>query len=417
MTQRPFGVLALATAALAALGARWLLDRVPPGWRAGAGAVVCVLLMIRMIPPAAHRLPYADASGALLASPLRPAETAGGVRLAALLDTIPPDVSATLGVRDVRALDLRAEPRYARLLEEGADGELSPSHLLDPSLAALGAALILEPLPLRVVSGEIFSRIETAPLTLTARSGRTAVYAAPVPRGATRVGLPAPMQSSVEVRLEGPRGQHVLAADSTLAGESSAWTWFAVPRGRAAAQAELTVTSRRLWPPGLAVAWDRSGLRLERESLGVRIWSWDLATPVASLASEIVEGSPARAEPGAVTLPAGSLASLGSVAPVTGGHTAVDEARPGLLRVSVTAPAPALLLAQVKYRPGLWSATVDGAPVETVRADGVWTGVPVGAGGHAVALRARLPLRVWLVSAAALLGALGLALLGRKERP
>ncbi len=414
--ERPLGVLALATAILAGLGVRWLLQGVPQGWQAGVGALVCAVLLVRMVPPAAHRLPYADGPDARLASPLNEGETAGERRLAALLDTLPPDVSASLALRDVRAADLVSEPRYARLLEAGPDGELPPSRVLDSSLAELGAALILEPLPFRVVSGEIFSRIDTAPARLVDRTGDEARFEVAVPADATRLGLPAG-QSTARVELVAAGERRVLSPDPTLAGESASWSWFAVPRGWPAGTATLVTASASRMEPGMAVAWDHSGLRLERESLGVRIWSWDQAQPVASLAREIIEGPAVPVRPGMVSLPPGTLAALGGVGPVEGGKAVVTGAGADTLSIAVSSPAPALLLAQVKYRPALWSATVDGMAVDTVRADEVWTGVAVGSGSHTVRLRAQLPARIWALSAAALAAGLLLALWGWRGRP
>ena len=417
VTARPLGVLALAAAILAGLGVRWLLERAPAGWRPGVGALVCALLLLRMVPPAAHRLPYADAADARLASPLSQRETAGEVRLAALLDTLPPDVSATLALRDVRAADLASEPRYARLLSAGPRGELSPSRLLDPSLAELGAGVILEPVPFRVVSGEIFSRIETVPARLTGRDGGEARFRVVVPPGATRMGLPAGRAPVTRAELLGARDRAVLSPDVALAGESASWSWFALPRGWPGGPAAL-VTARASRPEAeMTVAWDRSGLRLERESMGVRIWSWDRAQPVVSLAREIIEGAAVPVRPGMVSLPRGTLDALGNVGPVEGGRAAVTGAGPATLLVGVSSPAPALLLARIKYRPSLWSATVDDVAVHTVRGDEVWTGVPVPAGDHTVRLGARLPARIWTVSAAALAGGLLLALWGWRGRP
>jgi hypothetical protein len=109
-----------------------------------------------------------------------------------------------------------------------------------------------------------------------------------------------------------------------------------------------------------------------------------------------------------VTVPAARVAALGPLAggagnvTVAGVDAAVVEARGDLT-------APGLLVFQIKYRPALWKAAVNGSRARTERVDGVWTGVALPAGRSRVELKAQLPLLVWGVAAAALIAIILLA--------
>jgi hypothetical protein len=86
----------------------------------------------------------------------------------------------------------------------------------------------------------------------------------------------------------------------------------------------------------------------------------------------------------------------------------VGEERASRLRVQVDAPAPALVVWSRTYFPA-WTATVDGAAVPVVVADGHLVGVRIPAGSHAVDVRWRTgPLIAGAVLAVIALGAIGL---------
>lgn len=420
LSQRPLGVLAFSAAVLAAAGAQALGDRLPfaraPQF---VGLAVWLLVALALLPHAARRLPFASVEDADLPSPMSASLAAGPTRLVGILGMLPPDVSATLALADVRAWSFAREPRYASLLGADRDGELPVARALDPRTARLGARWLLEPLPLRVVSGEVFARIE--PTELEARDERAPDglrrFRAEVPRGACRVGLRVGPTVGA-VWLEGPGRRTQLEPDGALAAESDAWRWFAVPPEWPAGPGTLALPERQgADGPRLAAAWDASGLRVAREEHGARVWQWDLARPLAFLATGVrPEGTGIPSEPTVVTVAPGSVQALqGLVGDAADGHVELTSSTPSGLDLHVEASRPALLVVQVKFRPALWHVTVNGRPAAGQRADGVWTGVAVPAGRSQVAMRARLPLAVWLTAGGALLALGVLALPGRKE--
>jgi hypothetical protein len=409
---RALGVMALATAVLAAFGTQLLCERVPSaGPRWAVGLAVWLLVMSALAPPAAHRLPFAPAEEAVLPSPIPAGPQKATTRILGLLGMLPPDVGATLRLADVRATSFPREPRYAALLGAGREGELSVSRALDPRTARLSARWLLEPLPLHVVSGELFARIEPAELQPRGEKFPDGLlrFGADVPSQACRLGLP--LSSSPHTAwLERPGFRSELDHDGALAAESDAWRWFAVPPG---------------WPPGPAtlalpaepgdsavrdVAWDTSGLRVAREGNGIRLWEWDLARPLAFLATGIQaegEGRPAR--PTVVSVPTDRLRALAPLGDGQVGRVEVIVSAPARLDLRVDTPEAALLVVQVKHRPTLWRAAVNGVRVATERVDYVWTGVPVPVGVSRVGLRAHLPLPVKLPAFAGIVALASLA--------
>ena len=401
IAQRPFGVLALAVAVLAAYGAQGLTGLWPPG-SGGArvsGALLWGLVALALLPGAARRLPFAPADESSLGRPLSPARPGAPDRFAALLGAMPPDVGATLAIADVRAASLAGEPRYAALLAAAPNGELSVSRALDPETARLGARYLIEPLPARVVSGEVFSRTVPAEFTPGGEPGRFGVV---VPLLATRLGLAAPLPAGTLVFLTTRAGTIELEADTALRSESADWRWFSVPPTVPPGPASIELTT----PAGPAraapaAAWDASGLRLAAaDERGVRLWKWDAARPIAFLARGVVaEGRIPPADPRIVTVAADRVATL---AARTGPGKVAASARAGRLEATVRCDRPAFLVVQLKFRPALWRATLDGKPVATERVDGVWTGVEVPAGTSRVRFDASLPGWTWAVAGAAL---------------
>ncbi len=414
---RPLAALAFATAVLAAMGTEVLLDRTSPRWRDAAGGLVCLALFLRLLPPAAHRLPFAKPEEAHLASPLPAASVEDGSRMVALVGAMPPDVGAALGIPDVRAAGFLREPAYASLLGVRADGELPISRALDPTVARLGARWVIEPQPLRLVSAQAYAHIEVGEARAVAQPGPAAGFRLDVPRGACRLGIAASGWPAPSVRLIGRSGAATLAADPTLSFESALWRWYAVPADWPAGECmlQLALAGSRL-PAALPVAWDRSGLRLAREKEGARVWEWDQARPFAFLAHGVAaDGGPAPDDPATVTVAASRVAALRPAPGATGDDAVSVEARaPGRLVVSCRAVARSLLVAQIKFRPRLWRASLDGVPVSTERADRVWTAVPLPPGVHRVAFEARLPLGVRLAAVAGVACTLALAVAGRR---
>jgi hypothetical protein len=420
LSQRPLGVLAFSAAVLAAAGAQALGDRLPfARARHLVSLGVWLLVALALVPHAARRLPFAPVEDADLPSPIPASLAAVPTRLVGILRMLPPDVSATLALPDVRASSFAREPRYASLLGADRDGALPVSRALDPQTARLGARWLLEPLPLRVVSGEVFARIE--PTELEARNEKAPDglrrFRAEVPRGACRVGLRVTPTVGA-VWLEGPGRRTQLESDSALAAESDAWRWFAVPVEWPAGPVTLALPERHgADGPRLAAAWDASGLRLAREEHGARVWQSDLARPLAFLATGVQpEGTGIPAEPTVVTVAAGSVQALQALARNdVNGRVELTSRTPSGLDLRVEAGRPALLVVQVKFRPALWHVTVNGTPATCERADGVWTGIAVPAGRSEVAMRVRLPLAVWLAAGGGLLALGALALPRRKQ--
>jgi len=409
--ERALGVMALATAVLAAFGTQMLCERVPSaGPRSAVGLAVWVLVIIALAPPAARRLPFTPAEEAGLPSPIPAGPQNATTRILGLLGMLPPDVGATLALADVRANSFPREPRYAALLGAGRDGELSVSRALDPRTARLSAHWLLEPLPLHVVSGELFARIEPAELQPPVERSVDGLlrFRVDVPLQACRLGLPVPGAPNAGW-LERPGMRSELDRDGALAAESDAWRWFAVPPGWPPGPATLALPAERGAGTFQGVAWDASGLRVAREGNGVRLWAWDLARPFAFLATGLQaedDGIPARAT--VVTVPAKSLQAL-PPGEGRGGRAELIASAPARLDLKVDSPEAALLVVQVKYRPALWRASVNGMRVTTERADYVWTGVHVPAGVSRVQLQARLPLAVRLPALAGIVALASLA--------
>ncbi len=83
------------------------------------------------------------------------------------------------------------------------------------------------------------------------------------------------------------------------------------------------------------------------------------------------------------------------------------------VEIAVRAAQASALVVQVKHRPRLWLATVDGEAVTTAAALDVWTAVAVPAGSSRVVLQAAVPTVVWGLSAAAVIITALLALVRR----
>jgi hypothetical protein len=411
ITQRPLGVAALAVAVLAAYGAGLLCARVSGAFLHNvAGLAIWLLVVLSLLPPAAHQLPFATHEEAELPSPLARQRPTARTRMVAVLGMLPPDISATLGLADVRAASLEGEPHYAALLGTGRGGELTVSRALDRRTARLGARWVLEPLPLRVVSGEIFANIEVADLALSEKKSLDGLRRGRVtaPPGACRLALPA-LSQATEVWIECPGHRSQLDPDPALAAESDAWRWFAVPAGWSAGAAVIAVSGTARAAAARQVAWDTSGLRLVSEEHGARAWRWDRAWPLAFLATGFErEGGEVPVGRLTVTVARDRLAALLPLAAGGTGRVSVVATSPASVELHVETRADAMVVVQVKRRPRLWRATVNGRRVTTDSVGGVWTGIAVPAGDSNVVLRARLARGAWVPAA---FGVLALVLL------
>lgn len=366
LSERPFAALALSTAVLAAFGCDRLLAGVAsPRLRASIGVVAAFAIASRLLPAAAEQIPFFPIADGELPSPLPAGACADGSRLVGLLDTLPPDVAAALALRDARAADLRREPEYERLLAAGPGGLLPVTGALRPRLADIGVRWVLEPLPLRVVSGEIFAAVELRAASRVASGNGWIEYHTADPGGTVRVGLPSETFAGASL-FERRVGRLVrLPEDATLASETSAWSWWSLvpsptPRDLVirAARPHLEATER------IEVALDRSDISLVGESLGARIWRRDDAL---DMFTEVPEG---------------------------GAELQLVEASPQRLAAQVNANRDVTVRALVKYRPGLRHATVDGVAAEIESADRIWSAVRVPAGSHRLVIESRIPVAV-----------------------
>ncbi len=115
------------------------------------------------------------------------------------------------------------------------------------------------------------------------------------------------------------------------------------------------------------------------------------------------------AEGSVVAVPSERLQALRPLAGGAGGRVEVAASAPAALDLRVDTPQAALLVIQIKHRPALWRATVNGTRVASERVDFVWTGVSVPAGASRVVLRAGLPFAVWFSTCAGILTLVALA--------
>jgi hypothetical protein len=116
-----------------------------------------------------------------------------------------------------------------------------------------------------------------------------------------------------------------------------------------------------------------------------------------------------------VAVPPERLPVLRPLIAVSGNGAEVVASDATRVEIKVEAAQAGLLVIQIKHRPALWRATVNGKRAATERVDYVWTGVPVPAGASRAIMRARLPLRIWLPACAGLIALVALAW-PRRER-
>ncbi len=378
LSQRPLAVLALAVALLAAGGVDSLIRRLRPEWAPAIGAAICLAVVVELAPVALHELPFATVRDAQLPAPVPAALTEDGSRVVAMMSALPPDIAASFGVADVRARWFDREPAFEQLVGGRHAGT---TQVLDPTYGMLGARWVLEPVPLRVVSGLVFGDIDVVEAPrISPEEASTARFRLTVPETACRLGLPSAETGENAVFLQSEDATVVLEEDRALAEESLEWRWVGVKPRAPRGEVVLGVIGSRKAPASLSVAIDVSGVRLAAEDQGLRVWERERAARFARLDT---------AEPGA--------------------FAAVEALSEDRAEISVRAPRTSTLIVQIKHRPGLWRASVNGRPVSVAVAQGVWTAVPVPAGDSRVVLRAAIPAAVWVLSAAAVIMAALLA--------
>ncbi len=135
---------------------------------------------------------------------------------------------------------------------------------------------------------------------------------------------------------------------------------------------------------------------------GVGLWEIE-GVPGFTYLSDYVEAVPGEAEarkwvqnltwekvrayPAVVEAPASALANIArSTDGTSPGSTDVVAYTPGHIVIETDAQRPALLVVAESYYPG-WHATLDGQPVETLRANYISQGVVVPAGKHTVEMK------------------------------
>lgn len=421
LLHRPLGAAALGFAVLAAAGSHLLMRRLasPPA-RAWLGAAILGAVLLRLLPVAAHGLPFVPATSTVLEHPVGPAKgEAPPARLVAFGATLPPDTAAAFSLPDLRAASLAAEPRFAAALRPRDDGTVTFDRVFDPALARLGARLLMEPAQLHVISAELFSRTVAAQgMRLAPAAPGETVISASLPEGAVRLALPVAGAPVEGVALVRGGAQHTLSPDPALALESDAWSWFGLPAGVSAGEVTLVVRPAAAVPDEPTLLWDTSGLLLVGERAGARTWLATQARPPAFVARALAgDGGPAPTDPLAVLLPGERLAALAATA--ASGAARVHVAHAAATRVAVQAhtDTPRLLVIMVKHRPALWRARINGVPAATEVVDGVWTGLVIPRGTCYVELEARLPWWVALAAGAGLAGSALLFLAGRRRLP
>lgn len=419
LPHRPFGAMALGVAVLAAAGTHHVLQRLPnPQARAWGAAAALGAVLFRLLPVAAHGLPFAPATAAALASPVGPmVGLAAGERLVALGVTLPPDTAAAFALPDLRAKGLAAEPRYAAALRPREDGTIPFDRALDPSLARLGARLLLEPAQLQVVSADLFSRtLLVAGEGRLAGTGEAAEVTVYLPEGVVRLALRRGPVPIAEVALAESEIHVPLSPDPALTMESEAWAWFALPGPSQPGKARLRIRpAAALVDP--QVLLDPSGAMLLGERTGARLWLLTQARPFAFLARGLAaDDEDPPSDPLVVQVPRPRLAALAAAVRPSPGEVRLTALSPTQAALEVTSPAPSLLVVMLKYRPALWRAWVNGAPATTEPVDGLWTGIVLPAGANAVQMRAHVPWWVLAVPAAGTIILIALAVSGGSRR-
>jgi hypothetical protein len=157
----------------------------------------------------------------------------------------------------------------------------------------------------------------------------------------------------------------------------------------------------RLWRvegvPGFSYLTDN--VAVVPDGSGALAWIHDSSWQKTRTYQAVVEGAP-QSIAGVTQDPAGS----------SPGRTSVDQYTPGRIRIVTDAARPALLVVAESWYPG-WRATLDGKPVEVLRANYLSQGVVVPAGEHTVEFEYQ-PEAVQYGALLSMVGLLGLAGMG-----
>jgi len=379
-------------------------------------------------------------------------------RVAPLLDALPPEMAAAVGLEDLRAAG-PVDPGYRRWLElidpqasgsAGSGLRLSPvtADMQHPYLAALGARWLLEPPDVSLVEfalGRRTTEVEPRDTLLPPlMPGSRLVQEVRLPPGCSRVGLHGVLQGrAARGRLQVRLLTSVGRADAGGAGvELGRWTpelarfassplvWIDLPEG-VAGQVRLEIArepapvSLRTWAAGggealpgrllldgrelqadLALSFDTSGLVLRADGPDLRVWENRRALDRVWVVHRVIPGTlatvldaepPLQLDQVAVVDPA----SLGQMAGWSEPGYERDSIRAltvdaGAVDVLLELARPGLLVSSIPASSGLWHARVDGQPRSPIVADGLLVALPLNAGAHHVELRAQLPW-VWYV--------------------
>jgi len=409
---------------------------------------------------------------------LREATGKGPMRIAPLGDVLVPDTAQCFGLEDLRS-SRGASAAYVRLLlaidpqssgHYGSGLRLNPAtiDLTHPYLRALGARFLLEDPELHLVEFGLGRRtIEIEPRNRRLGPmgpGRTAsiVQDLHLPAGSSRMALNAssrgtPVEGALEVVLHDEVADQPVLRRTVDAGALArdGFAWLDLPprlatfhRMRLSVQSHIK--TGRLWllrtsKPGaldgpllwngrrvsgdLGLSFDTSGYVRAADGPELRLWENRHAGSRFWIVREIRPGSletVVRADPPldlrrvAVLSPGDADGAGRSIRPVQPrgterlvllGWTASRYTLQSVL------DSPGLLVGSISARPSLWHAEIDGQPVEPITTDGVFLGVPLPSGTHAVTLYAALPGSWLAISGLGLAGLIGLGILtGRKER-
>lgn len=370
---RPTLALALALALLAGAGAQWILGRTPQAWRPLVAGALGFVLLVRLLPGASSWFPWQGRERAQLPAPGPGVPGHLEDLVFPLVTLFPPDAAAVAGLADVRHSTLAGEPQLRKTLAPGSGGVLHFSRVSDRFLAQMGVRWALEPLELKLVSGELFARLSLA--ESPARDGKFPVT---VPTHATRLGLrissPPPL-----LQLHQGTKTWVLDPDRALAEEAEGWWWWKVPTEVTPGPASLLPdleTSRHA--SRLDLAWDTSGWELAEETDFLRVWEQRWFLPLVSWAR---------------------VGDDGSVPP-----TVIAKSAQKLV-VETQSGAGGTLVVRWKFRPRLQRVLLDGKPASWHPGPFPWSAVEVPSGARRVTLKVALPAVSWL---APLFGAVAL---------
>ena len=444
------GLAALAFAVLAAFGVEGMARLAPSSTLRAALPLVVVAVVLEQGLLAGHLSAYLPTAEARLAStegleravadrdPLNP------MRVAPLLDMLPPDTASAFGLEDLRSAG-PARLDYERWLAVidpqavGGDGlrlNAATADLTHPYLAFLGVRTLLEPSAPRLVEyalAQQAAEIEPRDRLVGPLDGRPIEQVLRLPEACSRVAVYAtsrgePISGDLEIELRGEPNGPTLGlwqVDAAALGRDGL-VWLDLPIIPPESDRQRLVISGRpegrLWLRGtsdpaalggnltwggirvdanLAPSFDTSGWAVAYDGSDLRLWVnrragrrfFLVRRAVPGDLSTVLAARPPLDLATMVVLPPESAAALSAKlagtppAPTEG--VQVNQASPSSADLEVDLEAPAVLVAAIPSSP-LWRAQVDGRSRPLVTANGLFLALPLEAGRHQVELAARI---------------------------